>query len=93
MAATTFIQNQFLCSTCAIFLNGGLYSNNVMRNANIAATDDTGENYMIYYEGSYYNVPYDSVQFIILELWLTQTENTVRDTWTPLPIDYSTYIN
>ena len=91
--ATTFIVNQFLCTTSAIFLDGGSYTKNVMRNASIVATDDTGENYKISYEGSYYTVPVDNVQFTILESWLTQTGRTVKDEWTSLAINYDTYLN
>jgi hypothetical protein len=88
--ATTFITNQLLTLPSAIFLDGGSYSKNVMRNANIVATDDTGENYMIYYKDSYYSVPVSNVVQIITEAWIVPN-HPVKSEWTELPVDYSTY--
>ena len=91
--ATTFITNQFSSVPCAIFLNGGSYTKNVMRNASIGQTDDTGTLYKVNYEGSYYDINVDDIVFIIQETWLNQTGNTVKEEWTPVPINYSEYLN
>ena len=89
---TTFITNQLTTVSCAIFLDGGSYAKNVMRNAMIVATDDRGENYTIYYSGSYYVVPVDNVVKIITEGYIVP-DHPVKDEWTNLPVEYSTYVN
>ena len=90
--ATRFITNQLLTLPSAIFLDGGSYTKNVMRNASIVATDDTGENYKIFYKDSYYTVPVDNVVQIITEAWIIPN-HPVKDEWTEVPVDYSSYTN
>lgn len=90
--ATAFIINQLTTSSSAIFLDGGSYTKNVMREAVIVATDDTGENYTIYYAGSYYVVPVDNVVQIINEGYIYH-DHPVKGEWTNLPVDYSAYLD
>ena len=89
---TTFITNQLITPSCAIFLNGGSYAKNVMRDAMIVATDDTGNNYTIYYAGSYYIVPVDNVVKIISEGYIYH-DHPVKDEWTNLAVNYDEYLN
>ena len=92
MIGSEFITNQVKPFLLVLFLDGGDFSHNLMTDALIVGTSDTGRYYNVLYKGTFFRIPVENIKFIVDSAWVLQNSKEPVAGWTEYTVNYSTYL-